>query len=45
MKNIYEQLEKNIQKDIILKPITKSPHRKAKLAYQRIIDPKEVTNE
>ena len=46
MKNIYEQLEKNTQqKDIILKPIHQSPHRNAKFAYQRIIDPNDITNE
>jgi hypothetical protein len=46
MKNIYEQLENpSQQKDIILKPIHQSPHRNAKFAYQRMIDPKDITNE
>jgi len=46
MKNIYEQLEHPWQqKDIILNPIYQSPHRNAKFAYQRIIDPKDITNE
>jgi phosphopantothenoylcysteine synthetase/decarboxylase len=46
MKNIYEQLESSSQqKDIILKPIHQSPYRNAKSAYQRMIDPKEVTKE
>jgi hypothetical protein len=46
MKNIYEQLEHSSQqKNIILEPISQSPHRKAKFAYQRIIDPKNVTSE
>jgi tRNA(Ile)-lysidine synthase TilS/MesJ len=45
MKNIYEQLEQPKGKDIFLKPIDKSPHRKATFAYQRKIDSDEVTNE
>jgi len=51
MKNIYEQLEKSHGEKImnaefwILNSIKKSPHRKAKFAYQRIIDPKDVTKE
>jgi len=45
MKNIYEQLEQPKEKNILLKPIDKSPHRKAEFAYQRMIDPEDVTNE
>ena len=46
MKNIYEQLENTIQeKDIHLKPIIGSVHRNAKFAYQRMIDPKDITKE
>ncbi len=46
MKHIYEQLENSFQqKKNILKPIHQSPHRKAKFAYQRMIDPKDVTSE
>jgi hypothetical protein len=46
MKNIYEQIENTFQKtNNILEPIVQSPHRKAKFAYQRIIDPKNITSE
>lgn len=46
MKNIYEQLEQLEEKqNIILKPIQQSPHRKAKFAYQRMIQPNEITHE
>jgi|GEM_PF-768342 len=45
MKNIYKQLEQTEEKNIILKPITKSPHRNATFAYQRKIDNDEITNE
>lgn len=46
MKNIYEQLENSSEhKDIILEPIPQSPHRHAKFAYQRMIDPKDISNE
>lgn len=46
MKHIYEQLENSFQqKSIILNPIHQSSHRNAKFAYQRIIEPKEVTSE
>ena len=46
MKNIYEQLEKSFQQEyIILEPIHQSPYRNAKFAYQRMIDPKDVTKE
>ncbi|MFA7298853.1 MAG: tRNA lysidine(34) synthetase TilS [Candidatus Absconditabacterales bacterium] len=51
MKNIYDTLEKSHGEKILnsefgtLNSIKKSPHRNAKFAYQRIIDPKSVTNE
>ena len=46
MQNIYEQLENSFQqKDNILKPIHQSPHRNVKFAYQRMIDPQDVTKE
>ena len=45
MKNIYEQVQQPQDKDIILEPIHDSPHRNAKFAYQRIIDPQKTTKE
>lgn len=45
MKHIYEQLEETTQKDTNLTPIHVSPYRKTKFAYQRMIIPKEVTNQ
>ena len=46
MKHIYEQLEISFQqKEIILKPIQQSTHRNTQFAYQRMIDPNEITNE
>lgn len=46
MKNIYEQLGNSFpQKNNILKPIHQSHHRNTKFAYQRMIDPQEVTKE
>lgn len=45
MKNIYEWLQQNKPKDIILEPIHDSPHRNAKFAYQRKIDDKDITRE
>jgi len=46
MKHVYEQLEQiHWQKDIMLKSIRQSPHRKTKFAYQRMISPKEITSE
>ena len=46
MKNTYEQLENpSQQKNIILNHIHQSPHRNTKFAYQRMIDPKDITNE
>jgi len=44
MKNIYKQWENLQKKDIILKPIKKSPHRNAQFAYQRIIDSDAISN-
>lgn len=44
MKSIYKQWENIQKKDIILKPIKKSPHRNAQFAYQRIIDPDAISN-
>lgn len=45
MKNIYTQLEKKEEKEVRLKTIKKSIHRKADFAYQRDIEPSQVTNE
>jgi tRNA(Ile)-lysidine synthetase-like protein len=45
MKNIYTQLEKKEEKEVRLKTIKKSAHRKADFAYQRDIEPSQVTNE
>ena len=45
MKQIYAQLENISQQHIILEPIYQSPHRNAKFAYQRMIDPKDITSE
>jgi len=50
MKNIYISLEESDKKKIlnsefwILHSIKKSPYRKAKFAYQRSINPNEITN-
>lgn len=43
MKNIYAQLEKREEKEVRLKSIVKSSHRKAKSAYQRLAE--NITNE
>lgn len=46
MKNIYEQLETSLQrKKNIMEPIYQSPHRNAKFAYQRMINPKDINKE
>jgi len=51
MKNIYDVLEKSNGEKILnsklwtLNPINRSPHRNAEFAYQRMIDPDDVTNE
>lgn len=51
MKNIYTALEKSNEEKIlnskfwILNSIKKSPHRKADFAYQRHIEPNNVTND
>ncbi len=46
MKNIYEQLEDTShQIQNILKPLQQSPHRKSTFAYQRMIDPKDISKE
>ena len=46
MKNIYEQLEKTIyKKNILLTPIPQSPHRNTTFAYQRDIEPKDISSE
>jgi hypothetical protein len=45
MKNIYAQLQQPKEKNINLKSITKSPHRKATFAYQRMIDSDNVNDD
>ena len=46
MKNIYKQLKQpKWENNILLNPISQSPHRKSRFAYQRMIQPKDVNNE